>query len=161
RELAQAAFSRQRCTGFFFDLELFLTAANLGYAQTELPVMLHLNSEKSTVRVLRESFQAALWLFKIALGQRHGMYGDKPARENVWRRYGARGMTALFLRLRWTFTPYFEMASKVPPEGKILDLGCGHGLLAIAAKLQSPKREVVGLDHDQARIEAARSAAKG
>jgi dolichyl-phosphate beta-glucosyltransferase len=161
RDLAQAAFSRQRCPGFFFDLELFLTAANDGYLQTELPVRLHLNSEKSTVRVLREGILATFWLFRIALGQRLGAYGKAPERLRVRTRYQASGLTRLFLRLRWAFTPYARMASKAAPEGKILDLGCGHGLLALTAALQSPRRQVLGVDHDEARIAMARAAAQG
>jgi dolichyl-phosphate beta-glucosyltransferase len=161
RELAEAAFSGQKCPGFFFDLELFLTAANRGFAQTELPVKLQLNSEKSTVKVMRDSVLAAYWLFRIALGQRLGTYGRRLPQVSVWKRYEARGFTRIFLWLRWTLTPYLELASKVPPAGRILDLGSGHGLLSIATALQSGKREVLGIDHDEARVRMARQAAKG
>jgi dolichyl-phosphate beta-glucosyltransferase len=74
RELARDAFARLECPGFFFDLELFLTARKSGYRQTELPVTLYLNSEKSTVRVLREGALAAYWLSRIFFRHRfkHG-----------------------------------------------------------------------------------------
>ena len=51
RELGREAFLRLQCPGFFFDLELFLTARALGHRAIELPVTLYLNTEKSTVRV--------------------------------------------------------------------------------------------------------------
>jgi len=49
------------------------------------------------------------------------------------------------------------MASYIPTQGKVLDLGCGHGLLAFALALGSPGRNVLALDHDTARIDLAKS----
>jgi 2-polyprenyl-3-methyl-5-hydroxy-6-metoxy-1,4-benzoquinol methylase len=67
----------------------------------------------------------------------------------------------VFLSLRWRLTPYERMASELPESGKILDMGCGHGLLSLAAALASPAREVIGTDHDEARISVAAEAARG
>jgi dolichyl-phosphate beta-glucosyltransferase len=172
RELASKAFSRQRCPGFFFDLELFLTARAEGLRHAELPVTLYLNTEKSTVRVLRESWLALFWLARIALRDRiknayRGM-GSSGARTSgagwVPARYSRARITLgtrLFLNARWAMTPYSRMAEKLPPRGRILDLGCGHGLFAIAAARLEPGREVIGIDHDQARIALARAGAQG
>lgn len=66
--------------------------------------------------------------------------------------------TRLFLALRWHFTPYFEMASKLPSQGRILDLGCGHGLLAYALARSGSERRILGIDHDEARVRLARQA---
>jgi dolichyl-phosphate beta-glucosyltransferase len=74
RELAKEAFSRLECPGFFFDLEIFLTAKAHGMRQLDLPVLLYLNTEKSTVRIIRESFLAAYWLTRIYLRQLRGAY---------------------------------------------------------------------------------------
>jgi dolichyl-phosphate beta-glucosyltransferase len=74
RELAKAAFSRMECPGFFFDLEIFLTARTQGMKQIDLPVLLFLNTEKSTVRVIRESILAAYWLTRIYFRQWSGTY---------------------------------------------------------------------------------------
>jgi len=65
RRLATQAFERQICPGFLFDLEVFLTAMGFGYRQVELPVTLYLNSEKSTVRIVRECAMVAIWLTRI------------------------------------------------------------------------------------------------
>ncbi len=74
RELAREAFSRLECPGFFFDLEIFLTARAKKMKQIDLPVLLFLNTEKSTVRIIRESFLAAYWLTRIFLRQLNGAY---------------------------------------------------------------------------------------
>ena len=69
--------------------------------------------------------------------------------------------TKAFLSIRWKLTPYDVMAEKMPKEGKILDLGCGHGLFALALALGSSSREVLGIDHDTVRVALGEKAAKG
>lgn len=51
------------------------------------------------------------------------------------------------------------MLALVPRTGRVLEVGCGHGLCAAALALESHEREVVGVDVDGAKIEAARRAA--
>jgi 2-polyprenyl-3-methyl-5-hydroxy-6-metoxy-1,4-benzoquinol methylase len=53
------------------------------------------------------------------------------------------------------------MAAYVPKSGKVLDVGCGHGLLAMEMALSEPNRTVLATDHDTARIELATQAGKG
>ncbi len=69
-------------------------------------------------------------------------------------------LTRFFLTLRHGYTPYSEMSQLLPKAGKILDLGCGHGLLSLTLALESSLREVKGLDHDPKRIEQARQASQ-
>jgi 2-polyprenyl-3-methyl-5-hydroxy-6-metoxy-1,4-benzoquinol methylase len=69
--------------------------------------------------------------------------------------------TKLFLHLRWWLTPYERMAAYVPKSGKVLDVGCGHGLLAMEMALSAPNRTVLATDHDVARIALATQAGKG
>jgi dolichyl-phosphate beta-glucosyltransferase len=76
RRMADRGFELQTCPGFFFDLEFFLTAHRTGYHHRELPVTLYLNSEKSTVRILRDSVLAIFWLLRIARQDRRGYYGS-------------------------------------------------------------------------------------
>jgi ubiquinone/menaquinone biosynthesis C-methylase UbiE len=63
--------------------------------------------------------------------------------------------TRCFIWLRWTMTPYARMASAFPSRGRILDLGSGHGLLAIMLSNSSSAREIIGIDHDPGRVRLA------
>jgi hypothetical protein len=74
RAMARDAFSRLECPGFFFDVELFLAARGLGHRHVELPVILYLNTEKSTVRVLRESVLALYWILRMIFRSHRGDY---------------------------------------------------------------------------------------
>ena len=67
--------------------------------------------------------------------------------------------TRFFLWLRSIQTPYDSIASALPEQGRVLDLGCGHGLLALALALGSSQREIIGIDHDSERVRLARLAA--
>jgi cyclopropane fatty-acyl-phospholipid synthase-like methyltransferase len=69
--------------------------------------------------------------------------------------------TRLFLRARYRLTPYSQMAAHLPRQGRILDLGCGHGLLGLTLALEAAEREVLGIDHDPARVKLAARAARG
>ena len=49
----------------------------------------------------------------------------------------------------------------MPAGGRILDVGCGHGLFANALALGSPARTVLGLDPSPAKIAVARASSSG
>lgn len=69
--------------------------------------------------------------------------------------------TRLFLNARWRWTPYEQIAARIPAQGTILDLGSGHGLLSLALGLSSPQRKTHGIDHDPQRVALAQQAAAG
>lgn len=69
-------------------------------------------------------------------------------------------VTRSFLLIRKTFTPYERIASRLPQEGSVLDLGCGHGLLCVAAARGSSHRRIVGVDHDPKRVAWARKSGR-
>ena len=62
RRLAEKTFAKQLCPGFLFDIEIFLIAQKNHYKREEMPVVLNLRNEKSTVRVMREVLSSVYWL---------------------------------------------------------------------------------------------------
>jgi len=66
----------------------------------------------------------------------------------------------LELGLRLRICPFEEVARLVPPEGSVLDLGCGYGLLSLLLVGESNRREVVGIDLQEERVRIAREAAR-
>lgn len=61
----------------------------------------------------------------------------------------------LFVRARLLTAPLEELTTRVKGE-RILDVGCGHGLLCSLLALGFPDRSVVGIDTDPRKIDWAR-----
>ncbi len=66
-----------------------------------------------------------------------------------------------FLALRTLVLPLKEFDGFIPRSGKVVEIGCGHGLVAQYLARRSPARQVIGYDPDERRIPTARAAAKG
>jgi len=58
------------------------------------------------------------------------------------------------------FRHFGRIERLLPSSGRILDLGCGHGLLAILAAAASGSREVFGIDLLERRLEVGREVAR-
>jgi len=74
RETALEVFKRQVCPRFCYDIEMFLTVKGTGRRVAELPVVLNLPSEKSTVRIFGSAVQALYWITRIFLLNLRGHY---------------------------------------------------------------------------------------
>ncbi len=74
----------------------------------------------------------------------------------LFRFYSSQGLrVAMYAYLRWRGCPFEQIESHIPREGKIIDVGCGYGLLANFLILRSSKRDVTGIDLSVRRISAA------
>jgi 2-polyprenyl-3-methyl-5-hydroxy-6-metoxy-1,4-benzoquinol methylase len=82
------------------------------------------------------------------LGQIVRAYDDPVVRAYCWGRFG-------ILRQRFLV----EIGQYLPPEGLVLDIGCGFGLFSLYYASVQPGRRVHGIDVDRRRIGIARRAA--
>jgi 2-polyprenyl-3-methyl-5-hydroxy-6-metoxy-1,4-benzoquinol methylase len=64
-----------------------------------------------------------------------------------------------FVWARHVLCPLAPIAAEIPPKGRVMDVGCGHGLFANALALGSAARTVLGIDPSAAKIDVARRSA--
>ena len=62
----------------------------------------------------------------------------------------------LFVRARLLLSDLGALERYVPTEGRVLDVGSGHGLVSNLLALTSPRRTVLGIDLDPKKVAAAR-----
>ena len=62
--------------------------------------------------------------------------------------------------IRWWTAPFEALETEVPRSGKILEVGCGHGMFATFLALSSEDRTVVGVDIDAQKIELAQESVR-
>lgn len=65
------------------------------------------------------------------------------------------------VRFRWWTCPFAAIEAQVPGAGRVLEVGCGHGLLSLYLALSRPDRVVTGVDIDEHKIALATRAAGG
>ena len=63
--------------------------------------------------------------------------------------------TRLHATIRWWSAPFPAVEAELPRTGRILEIGCGHGLFCTYAALAGPTRTVRGVDIDAAKIALA------
>ncbi|MFW6161885.1 MAG: class I SAM-dependent methyltransferase [Planctomycetota bacterium] len=85
------------------------------------------------------------------------MLPRKEARRRLLRLYAGRGWTSVFCWLRYWHANVPGIETHIPAQGTVIDLGCGHGVLANYLALRSPRRRVLGFDLDPHRIAVAQS----
>jgi len=64
----------------------------------------------------------------------------------------------LYFVIRWRLASFDELEQLISKEGKILDFGCGSGILANFLAMNSNQRQVVGIDICQDKINRAKMA---
>jgi len=62
---------------------------------------------------------------------------------------------SFYLRTRWRLCPYELVESLLPEKGRILDFGCGYGMLTNLLASRSPLRSAFGIDLNKKRIHVA------
>jgi 2-polyprenyl-3-methyl-5-hydroxy-6-metoxy-1,4-benzoquinol methylase len=72
---------------------------------------------------------------------------------------GLGASTRLHVLVRWASCPFPRIAEEIPAAGRVLEVGCGHGLFSTFLALQSHRRQVHGVDLDADKIDKARVAA--
>lgn len=61
----------------------------------------------------------------------------------------------IYIVIRYALCPFVEIERYVPREGKIIDLGCGHGVFVNILAMRTSRRYVIGMDIDRNRIGVA------
>jgi 2-polyprenyl-3-methyl-5-hydroxy-6-metoxy-1,4-benzoquinol methylase len=84
---------------------------------------------------------------------------DRSGRRALELYRGAARADRLHVRGRWATCPVPEIDAEVPTRGRVLEVGCGHGLVAAYLALSCPDRAVVGVDIDERKLVVARAAA--
>lgn len=82
--------------------------------------------------------------------------------DSVWQLYKTGPwFSRLFVRLRARIAPFEWILPHLPPQGSLLEVGCGHGLLTNWIQQHYPLCRILGTDVNPQRIAAARQTLLG
>lgn len=87
------------------------------------------------------------------------MRGAAAGRETLALYAGASAAARFHVRVRWHSCPFPAIAEEVPRSGRVLEVGCGHGLMSAFLALESRARIVRGIDVAPGKVREARTAA--
>lgn len=160
-EAARDIFAHQFDSGFLAEGEIVFVAMRRGWRLVELPT-LWTDFRESRVNPWRDSARSMAGLLAVLARSRQGRYDDTRLRPcfaecagKVKRLYGGNGWPSLFNRIRFFTAPYEQLEPFVPRAGLTIDLGCGYGTFTNLLKLMGPKRELLGLEFDKAKLALA------
>lgn len=68
--------------------------------------------------------------------------------------------TKLFLAIRYLTAAFEGVEQVVPTKGRILDVGCGHGLFSVILATHQPARKVYGVEPDSNKVAIAKQLEK-
>ena len=88
-----------------------------------------------------------------------GLSGDIKRALDCYR--DERPFVRLFVFARHLLAPLRRVAAEVPARGRILDLGCGHGLFANLLATSAPERDILGVDPSADKLRVARRSSRG
>ncbi len=77
------------------------------------------------------------------------------AKAKTQKLYSGLGGISFFTAIRFWTGSLGELEALLPKQGKILDLGCGYGILANYLGLCSASREVIGIEIDKEKLKLA------
>lgn len=84
------------------------------------------------------------------------------AARQALRRFRSQALsTRAHVNLRWLSCPFAAVEAELPRSGRVLEIGCGHGLFTLYAALASPERQLLGVDVDADKVAAAAAACTG
>lgn len=90
-DVAKLIFSHSNVDGFAFDVEVFHLVERYGLSLTEVPVRVE-NSNRSTVKVVRDALRLVRDLFKIRAWGRLGVYDLAPGDTELFGLQGLEGV---------------------------------------------------------------------
>ena len=105
---------------------------------------------------IRKLFVEQYRIFNDELGRTNNAY----FRDALIKNYIYKGpVLEWYMRVKCRIDGYYDLWDKlVPRDAAVTDIGCGYGQMAFMLGMLSDKREVLGMDYDQDKIETAQNA---
>jgi len=110
--------------------------------------------KKYLLKIVFNNALTRLVNFYIEKTKANRYFREKHVKETI-QLYERNGLTKLFAKIRFWDAPLHEIDEIVPKKGKIIDLGCGEGILTNYLALKSKQRELFGIEIDKQRISIA------
>lgn len=139
---------------WFWDTEIITQAFLNDLSIVEIPVIFLRRKDKiSTVKIYKDSFEYLRQLVKT----RKDIYGGYFIFFQLLSVYKNSLLGTVYFIGKWLLFPFNEIEKYIPKKGKIIDIGCGEGIMTFLLALTSPYRSVTGIDLSSERIEITKT----